>query len=86
MTSPIFQIALAQAPIRESRIERGWGNLFRRRLVTKVGHARGWVGRNKRAKMKKTGEIWWKQEEREERIGNEKIEKHGIKVEKKKKK
>lgn len=35
--------------------------------------------------MKKTGEIWWKQEEREERIGNEKIEKHGIKVEKKKK-
>lgn len=35
--------------------------------------------------MKKTGEIWWKQEEREERIGK-KIKKHGIKVEKKKKK
>lgn len=39
--------------------------------------------------MKKTGEIWWKQEEREreERIGNEngKIEKHGIKMEKRKK-
>lgn len=38
--------------------------------------------------MKKTGEIWWNQErEREERIGNEngKIEKRGIKMEKKKK-